>query len=227
MAGPLAGAGGALPAHASGANARTGTACSLTAKRPALRPDPEYLKAFAKIMARIESALGPKRPAKAVTVCVAGGAAMHFYTGERYSNDIDAKIMARVMLDPRDLQVAYRGEDGHARLLYFDTQYNDSFALLHRNAYDDALPISVEGVDPRRLEVRLLTPLDLAASKLSRFSEQDEDDIRALARAGLIDPAVLRRRAEAALPDYVGNLERIKGSIEVACRLVEAAGKKR
>ncbi len=194
---------------------------------PALRPDPEYLKAFAQIMSRIERALGPKRPARPVAVCVAGGAAMHFYTGERFSNDIDAKILARVMLDPQDLQVAYRGADGHARLLYFDTQYNDSFALLHHDAYDDALPISVEGVDSRRLEVKLLTPLDLAVSKLSRFSGQDQDDISALARAGLIDAAALRRRAEAALPDYVGKLDRIRTSIDAACRLVATAGRKR
>ena len=193
---------------------------------PALRPDPAYLKAFARIMSRIEKALGPKRPAKPVTVCVAGGAAMHFYVGGRFTDDIDAKIMARVMLDPQDLQVAYRGEDGHARLLYFDTQYNDSYALLHENAYDDARPIAVEGVDSRRLEVRLLTPLNLAVSKLARFSGQDQDDIRALARAQLIDAAALRRRAESALPDYVGNLDRIKGSIEVACRLIATAAKK-
>jgi hypothetical protein len=199
----------------------------VTAKHPPLRADPEYLKAFATIMSRIERALGPKRPLAPITVCISGGAAMHFYTGERYSNDIDAKIMARVMLDPGELQVAFRGEDGHARLLYFDTQYNDSFALLHHNAYGDALPISVEGVDPRRLEIRLLTPVDLAVSKLSRFSEQDQDDIRTLARARLVDAAALRRRAEAALPDYVGNLDRIRNSIDLACRLVEAARSKR
>ena len=35
------------------------------------------------------------------------------------------------------------------------------------------------------------------------------DDIRALAAAGLIDGAALKRRAAAALPDYVGNLERV------------------
>jgi hypothetical protein len=190
-------------------------------KPPPLRPDPEYRKAFAGIMARIESALGQKRPAKPVVVCVAGGAAMQFYTGARFSNDIDAKIMARVIIDhPEGLQIAYRGKDGHARLLYFDMQYNDSFALLHEHAYDDALPISLEGVDPRRLEVRLLTPLDLAVSKLSRFSEHDQDDIRALARAGLIQPDALRRRAEAALPDYVGNMDRIKNSMDLAQRMV-------
>lgn len=198
----------------------------MKSKIPPLQPDPAYRKAFAEIMARIESALGPKRPAKPVVVCVAGGAAMQFYTGGRFTDDIDAKIMARVIIDhPEKLQIAYRGEDGHARLLYFDMQYNDSFALLHENAYDDALPISLEGVDPRRLEVRLLTPLDLAVSKVSRFSEQDQDDIRALARAGLIEPNALRRRAGAALPDYVGNMDRIRNSIDLACRLVAAASK--
>jgi hypothetical protein len=194
---------------------------------PPLQPDPGYRKAFAEIMARIESALGPKRPAKPVVVCVAGGAAMQFYTGGRFTDDIDAKIMARVIIDhPEKLQIAYCGEDGHARLLYFDMQYNDSFALLHENAYDDALPIPLEGVNPRRLEVRLLTPLDLAVSKLSRFSEQDQDDIRALARAGLIEPNAFRRRAEAALLDYVGNMDRIRNSIDLACRLAAAASKR-
>jgi hypothetical protein len=126
------------------------------------------------------------------------------------------------------LQVAYRDADGHARLLYFDTQYNDSFALLHHNAYDDAVPIALAGVDPRRLEVKLLTPLDLAVSKLSRFSEQDQLDIRALARERSIDATQLRRRAEEALPDYVGKLDRIKTSIDIACRLVGAeVGEKR
>jgi cellulose biosynthesis protein BcsQ len=111
----------------------------------------------------------------------------------------------------------------HIALVDFDTQYNDSFALLHRDAYDDARPISLQGVDARRLVVKLLTPLDLAVSKLSRFSEQDQLDIGTLAREGLLDSTKLRRRAVAALPDYVGKLDRIKTSIDIACRVVEAA----
>jgi len=192
----------------------------MTTKPPLLRADPEYLKAFSTIMSRIEHALGAKRAAMPVTACVAGGAALHFYTGVRVSKDIDAKLMVRVLLDPGDLQVAYRDADSHARLLYFDTQYNDTFALLHHNAYDDAVPIALEGVDARRLAVKLLKPLDLAVSKLARFSEQDQLDIRALARERLIDATQLRRRAEEALPDYVDNLERIKASIDIACRIV-------
>jgi hypothetical protein len=178
-------------------------------------------------MSRIAHTVASNRPAKPIIACVAGGAAVHFYTGARVSKDIDAKIMARVLVDPDDLQVTYRGDDGRARLLYFDAQYNDTFALLHADAYDDAFVIDVEGVDPRRLIVKLLTPLDLAVSKLSRFSEQDQEDIRTLAEHGLIASAPLRQRAEEALPDYVGNLDRVRTSIDLASRIVEKAAKAR
>lgn len=193
----------------------------MTARHPPLRPDPAWLQAFATLMSRIDAALGPARPKKPVVVCIAGGAAMHFYTGERYSRDVDARIFARLMIDPQQLQVAYQGNDGRARLLYFDTQYNDSFALLHHAAYDGARPVGIDGIAARRLDIRLLTPVDLAVSKLSRFSEQDQDDIRALARHGLLTAAALRRRAEAALQDYVGNLERVRNSIAIACALID------
>lgn len=193
----------------------------MSAGHPPLQPDPAWLQAFATLMSRIDAALGPARPKKPVVVCIAGGAAMHFYTGERYSRDVDAKIFARLMIDPQQLQVAYRGNDGRACLLYFDTQYNDSFALLHHAAYDDARPVNIDGIAARRLDIRLLTPVDVAVSKLSRFSAQDQDDIRALARHGLVTAAALRRRAEAALPDYVGNLGRIRNSITIACALVD------
>jgi hypothetical protein len=194
---------------------------------PPIKPDPAYLKAFATIMARLGRALESTTREAPVKACVAGGAALHFYTGARISKDIDARVMARVLVDPADLQVAYKGPDGHARLLYFDTQYNDSFALLHADAYDDARSIALEGVDPAVLDVRLLTPLDLAVSKLARFSDQDQEDIRALARARLIEANSLRRRANDALPDYVGNLLRIRTSIDIATRVVmkETAGK--
>ena len=54
-----------------------------------------------------------------------GGAAMHLYTGERVSNDVDAVFSKRIAL-PNDLEVAYQDPDGAARLLYFDRQYNDT-----------------------------------------------------------------------------------------------------
>jgi hypothetical protein len=186
------------------------------ASAPPSRAHPAYLEAFTRVMSGIERALGPRRPPKPVDACVAGGAALHFYTGERISNDVDAKIMARVLLDPDGLQVAYQDPDGHARILYFDTQYNDTFGLLHEDAYRDAVPIELDGIDPRRLCVKLLAPVDLAISKLARFNDQDREDIRSLGRAGLVDARALRRRASEAMAGYVGDPGRVKGSIDIA-----------
>src|SRR2546423_12917036 len=127
---------------------------------PAVRP--EYVNAFTEIVARIAGTLAgvPKRLLP-IRMYVAGGAALHFYTGERVSEDIDAVFSRRVAL-PENLEVAYRDADGAARLLYFDRQYNDSFALLHEDAHDDSLPLTLDGLDQNALEVRLLSPLDLA-----------------------------------------------------------------
>lgn len=190
-----------------------------------MRPDPnaraEYVEAFREIAARIAAAIaGVPAAALPIRMYVAGGAALHFYTGERVSEDIDAVFSRRIAL-PEDLEVSYRDADGAARLLYFDRQYSDTLALMHEDAHKDSVPLSLTGVDGHRLDVRLLSPLDLAVSKLSRFSEQDRDDIITLARRKLIKAAALRSRAEQALGGYVGSTERIQGNIAQACRIVE------
>jgi hypothetical protein len=184
---------------------------------------PEYVGAFREIVARIERALAgsPKRSLP-LRMYVAGGAAMHLYTGERVSEDIDAVFSRRVAL-PEDLEVSYRDADGHARLLYFDRQYNDTLGLLHEDAHDDSIVLQLDGTDPKIVEVRLLSPLDLAVSKVGRLSDQDRDDIAVLARRGLVTSPALRQRTEEAAGGYVGDLERLRNSIDIACRLVEDA----
>jgi len=192
-----------------------------------VRPDPgarpEYVGAFREIVSRIERALAgaPKRTLP-VRMYVAGGAAMHLYTGERVSQDIDAVFSRRVAL-PEDLEVSYRDADGHARLLYFDRQYNETLGLLHEDAHDDSVVLQLDGVDPKIVELRLLAPLDLAVSKIGRLSDQDRDDIDVLARRSLVTSAALRQRAEEAAGGYVGDLERLRNSIDLACRVAEDA----
>jgi hypothetical protein len=198
-----------------------------------MRPDrsarPEYLAAFREVVNRIARPLAalPKRVLP-IRMYVAGGAALHMYTGERVSRDIDASFSHRIAL-PENLEVAYQDADGAARLLYFDRQYNDSLGLMHEDAQDDSTPLTLEGVDPGILEVRLLSALDLAVSKLGRFSSQDREDIVSLAQRKLISSARLRRRAEEALAGYVGDTIRLQGSIELAVRIIadiEARGGK-
>ena len=189
--------------------------------RPDSKARADYVEAFRQIVARITAVLKHMpESALPIKMYVAGGAALHFYTGERVSRDIDAVFSQRIAL-PEDLEIAYRDADGAARLLYFDRQYNDTLSLMHEDAHDDSIPLSLEGIDARVLDVRLLAPLDLAVSKISRFSEQDRSDIASLARHQHIDSTRLRQRAEEALTGYVGSLERVRGSIELACRIVD------
>jgi hypothetical protein len=189
-----------------------------------VRPDrnarPEYIAAFGELASRIEASLaGVPKAVLPIRMFVAGGAALHMYTGERVSRDIDATFSHRIAL-PENLETAYRDADNAARLLYFDRQYNDMFGLMHEDAQEDSVPLTIEGLNPRILEVRLLSPLDLAVSKLGRFSSQDRDDIAALARHKLITATKLRQRAEEALVGYVGDTTRLQGSIELATRIV-------
>src|ERR1700733_4295671 len=191
--------------------------------RPNSATRPEYLAAFTELVQRIAASLHelPRRSLP-IKMYLAGGAAMHFYTGERMSNDVDAVFSKRIAL-PSDLEVTYQDPDGAARLLYFDRQYNDTFALLHEDAHDDSVPLTLKEIDASILDVRLLSALDLAVSKISRFSSQDRDDITALAKHELIKSAALRRRSLEAMKSYVGNLDTLKSTIDFACRIVEDA----
>ena len=188
--------------------------------RPERHTRLEYVAAFRELVARIAAPLisAPKR-ALPVRMYVAGGSALHFYTGERVSLDVDAAFSRQIVL-PENLEIAYQDADGAARLLYFDRNHSDTLALMHEDAQDDSVPLTLEDIDAKVLDVRLLSALDLAVSKLSRFASQDRDDIAALARHGLITSKALRERAEAALLGYVGVIDRVQGSINLACRIV-------
>ena len=191
-----------------------------------VKPAPDvadgYVKAFAEIASRIQKTIKASTQAKQrpVRMIVAGGAAQHLYTAARVSMDIDATLSRKVLL-PADLDVPYVDTDGTTRVLYYDRQYNDTHALIHENADEDSRPLTLPGIDTAILDVCLLTPVDLAVSKISRFAEHDQEDIKALARLGLIDAESVRQRALEALADYVGEQRRVKTSIRLACALID------
>jgi plasmid stabilization system protein ParE len=194
----------------------------IKAVKPAPNVTDEYIRAFAEIASRIQKAIkaGAPHSAEAVRMIVAGGAAQHFYTAARVSVDIDATLSKRMILPP-DLDVPFLDADGSPRVLYFDRQYNDTFALMHEDADADSRPLALPGIDANVIDVRLLAPVDLAVYKISRFAEHDQADIAALARAGLIDAASVLARAEEAVGGYIGDMKRIANSIGLACKLIE------
>ena len=191
--------------------------------KPKIKAQDAYLKAFAEVLARIQQTLKGSRPdVFPIRMYVAGGAALHLLTGARVSEDVDAVFSKRVLFN-EEIEVSYRDPDGRARLLYLDRNYNDTLGLLHENAHKDAQPVAFPGIDRKLIDVRILAPIDLAVSKLSRFSDQDREDILLLAREGLIASPSLRKRAEEALGGYVGDLGSVRSSIDIACRLIESA----
>ena len=186
------------------------------------RADPAYVEAFKGLVKKLARAakIGARAP---ISMVLAGGAAMHFYTGQRISDDVDA-VFDRKLLIPSDAVVIYRDSRGDTRKVYFDPAYNETFALLHEDAHHDAMRLPLDGV--KGVNVFVLTPIDLAVSKLSRFAAIDREDILALAKAGLISAKDLRRRAEEALPGYVGNLAGVRTAIGLACGDIEKPASK-
>jgi hypothetical protein len=194
--------------------------------RPNAAARSEFIAAFCEMAARIERVLAhaPKRTLP-VTMYVAGGTALHFYTGARISEDVDAVFSHRVAL-PENLDVAYRDADGTARLLYFDRQYNDTFGT---DARGRARGCRAAVAARYRCKSAGRTPTHayhLAISKVGRFAEQDRSDIETLARHGLLAMKSFRKRAEEAAAAYVGDVERVQHSIDIACRLIEHAAAK-
>jgi hypothetical protein len=182
------------------------------------RADPAYVEAFKSLVQRLVRSARVK-PDEPIEMYLAGGAAIHFYTGARMTDDVDAAFNKKLLV-PSDLAVIYRDSEGKARSVYFDANYNESYSLLHEDAHQDAVPLRLEGVEGVRILV--LQPVDLAISKLARFGEIDRQDILRLAKEGLISANELRKRAEAALPAYIGNPDSIRTSLDLACRDIEA-----
>ena len=189
--------------------------------------DPGYLGALSRLFKRIERLLDGVDPKLLpLRVYVAGGAAVLLHAGVRPSRDLDAAFSLRIHL-PADLEETYTDRDGHPASIYLDANYTDTLGPAHEDALADAAPLELGGVDAARLEVRVLAPLDLAISKLGRFSEHDREDVVAMARAGLLDAGKLERRAKEALKYYVGHPAAPRANLRDALALVRANTPKR
>jgi len=116
------------------------------------------------------------------------------------------------------LIIDYQREDGTESTLYFDANYNDTFALLHPDYRENSIAWSCEGNQNRLVKLRVLSPIDLAVSKISRYSEQDRSDILLLASRKYFTADQLRKHSEEALDYYVGNMHTIRLTIDQLCK---------
>jgi hypothetical protein len=149
------------------------------------------------LLRQLEKRLSLSQP---INVYLAGGMAVHLYTANRVTTDVDAEFDGRVHL-PNDLLINVTLEDGTQQVVYLDTNYNSSFALMHEDYMDDSIPVDL-GVD--KIRVHVLSPVDLAVSKIARFAENDKKDIAELVRLGLTTADEIEQRATNALVGYIG-----------------------
>lgn len=181
-------------------------------------PHPELACALSAMLDRIDAWLRDGGyTGHPVQMFLAGGMAVNFHCGTRYTEDVDATFSARLLLPARQMTVDYVRNDGTPALLYFDANYNDTFALMHPDYREESVDWEGIGNESRLVRLRVLNPLDLAVSKISRSSSQDLEDIRALSSLGLFTRDELRARAFEALDFYVGNTVWVRDTIEKVC----------
>jgi len=177
-----------------------------------LHRDTAFAKGLRQLFADLESRLGLRRP---LTAYLAGGMAVHLYTGKRVTSDVDAEFSARVLI-PNDLMAEVIDDNGNPRLIYFDTNYNPMFALLHEDYQQNAIDADI-GL--QHIRVRVLSPVDLAVSKVARFAPNDREDIQDLVRLGLVSAADIEARGNQALDGYVGNVSSVRFNLSNAVAL--------
>lgn len=164
---------------------------------PRFHTDTALARGLRELLRSLSHRLALRSPLR---VYLAGGMAVHLYSATRVTTDVDAEFGSRIFV-PQDLVVDVTLEDGTPATVHFDTNYNASFALMHEDYLHDALPLDM-GID--NIQLYVLSPLDLAVSKVARFADNDKEDIAELVRLGLVRADDLEKRALAAVGGFVG-----------------------
>lgn len=145
---------------------------------------------------------------KTFPIYIAGGIGVNFFTGERPSYDIDMECSTELFqyLD-RDL-IEEIGE----KELFFDYNYNPTLGLIHEDYLDNALEIPFEEIEKHNIKIKpyVISPLDLAITKLARYSENDRNDILDLFEKGLFTLEDFEKKAKEAIDYYIGNQNFVK-----------------
>jgi hypothetical protein len=149
---------------------------------------------------------------------LAGGMAVHLYTANRITCDVDAEFDQRFFM-PNDLSLDVSLEDGSSTVLYFDVGYNPGNLLMHENYRLDAKALNL-GL--QHIRVHVLSPVDLALSKLGYLTPLDQEDIVQLVQQGLTSADEIEKRATSALARYVGGAAMVEQNLRQVLPLLRS-----
>ena len=158
-----------------------------------------YKKAIDELLIEIAKKIPQEHVKYPIKAYIVGGVANYLYTEARVSDDIDMIISHRIDL-PRNLFVVYLKDDSFEKLT-FDDNYTDTLGLMHEDYVDRAKLYKI--IDDK-FEVYVLSPIDLVISKILRFSDNDEQDIKGLIQRKLVDKEKLIELATDAINVGVG-----------------------
>ncbi|OIR05986.1 hypothetical protein GALL_117830 [mine drainage metagenome] len=176
--------------------------------------------AVGEIIHRISKSLPDIR--EPIKMYLAGGVAVNFYTGYRATDDVDASFSHKIILpNANELVVSYDDENGKHKMVYFDMNYNPTFALMHPDFEKDAALVEGNEFKDDKIKLYILSPVDLALSKVSRLEGNDREDIAELAKRKLISSKELEERAEEALSYYIGNQAMLRVNIQDVLEVIE------
>ncbi len=159
-----------------------------------------FNEAIIEMMAEIAKQIPDSHKQTPVKAYLTGGGAVHYYCNSRVSDDVDLIMQFSVKI-PEDLFVVWLNEEGSLEQVHYDHTYNSTFGLLHEDYEDRAVHMIT--IDDK-FEINLLSPVDLIISKLTRFAQNDEEDIANIIKTGKVDKDELYALATDAINVGVG-----------------------
>lgn len=139
----------------------------------------------------------------------------------RHSEDADIEFSRPLNL-AGDIVVHYADPEGRERFLALDRTYTAAIGLRHPDYRQRARPLFES--DNGRIHLHLLDPMDLAVTKVGRYEDHDREDIRLLARAGLLDAEGFRQHALEALEYLATDPGMVRIHIDEAVAMIRDAG---
>ena len=149
---------------------------------------------------------------------IAGGVAVNYYVDYRMSRDVDIKWSHRFRIPPDLMKFRveiFDSETGYMDI-GMDLGFGDYLGLFSPDWQENCIEVARFG----NIVVHVMEPHDLAVSKAGPFRPRDQDDIRRLAMAGLLDPDIFLLRAEEALEYYTTSPTFVKYNIRDTAQII-------
>lgn len=143
---------------------------------------------------------------KTFPIYLAGGIAVNFYTDERPSYDIDMECSPLLFPYLDDDLIEKIGN----HVLHFDKNYNSALGIMHEDYLDNAIPLDEMPFSKIKIKPYILSPVDLAISKIARFSDDDKTDIINMFLKNLFTIKDLEEKGNDAISYFVGNQNFVK-----------------